>query len=77
MGGTVFGKGITYFIAEQVAFCQLIVGYAVRGSLRSAPRADGVPLALLSHSPDLSEPSPFLAALGVDSRWEATIRGCD
>jgi len=72
--------GITGFIAKRIAFDLLEAGHSVRGSLRSAKRADEVRDTL---RPRLSDPSAldrlsFVELdLGKDDGWTDAMQGAD
>jgi len=72
---TVFVTGASGFIAGHCILRLLQEGYAVRGSLRTAGRADQIRVALEPHVPtdDLS----FLTLdLCSDDGWEEALEGC-
>jgi dihydroflavonol-4-reductase len=72
--------GITGFIAKRIALDLLEAGYAVRGSLRSAGRADEVRNALrprLSDRAALDQLSFVELDLGRDDGWAEAMEGAD
>jgi dihydroflavonol-4-reductase len=72
--------GITGFIAKRIALDLLEAGYAVRGSLRSAGRADEVRNALrprLSDPAALDQLSFVELDLGRDDGWAEAMEGAD
>src|SRR6056297_2828351 len=75
MAQTVLLTGITGFIAKQIAHDLLARGYNVRGSLRSAGRADEVRAAVGPEGLDRLE---FVELdLTADSGWAAAMEGAD
>lgn len=80
MPKTVVLTGITGFIAKRLAFDLLEAGHDVRGTLRSAGRADEVRAALaprLSDAGALERLSFFEADLGRDEGWAQAMEGAD
>lgn len=76
MADTVLVTGITGFIAKWVARDLLAAGYAVRGTLRSAARADEVRAALAAHEADTTGLSFVEADLTSDAGWAEAAAGC-
>jgi dihydroflavonol-4-reductase len=80
MTETILLTGISGFIAKHCALKLLNAGYAVRGTVRSMGRADGVRAALRPH---LADPASldrltFVAAdLGADAGWDQAVAGVD
>jgi len=80
MSRTILLTGITGFIAKRIALDLLAAGYAVRGSLRSAGRAEEVRAALRPHlsDPDALERLTFVEAdLASDTGWAEAVDGMD
>jgi dihydroflavonol-4-reductase len=78
MTRTILLTGISGFIAKHVALLALQRGMAVRGTLRSASRADEVRAALRPHLPDpaaLDRLGFVTADLGKDTGWDAAMEG--
>ncbi len=73
---TVLVTGITGFIAKQVALEFLKADYHVRGTVRSAAKADLVRQTLSAHT-EVSNLDFAEADLLSDNGWDRTVRGCD
>ncbi len=72
--------GVSGFIAKHCAVKLLNAGYAVRGTLRSMARADGVRAALKPHLKDaaaLERLSFTVADLSSDAGWDMAAEGVD
>jgi dihydroflavonol-4-reductase len=76
MADTVLVTGISGFIAKHVALKLLEAGYDVRGTVRSAGRADEVRAAVAEHGGDASRLSFVVADLGADEGWPEAVSGC-
>lgn len=80
MSHTVLLTGVTGFIAKRIALDLLNAGHTVRGSLRSAARADEVRDAL---RPQLTDPAALDRLtfteldLTSDTGWDTALQGCD
>ncbi|MEL6798654.1 MAG: NAD-dependent epimerase/dehydratase family protein [Pseudomonadota bacterium] len=80
MPQTVLLTGVTGFIAKRIALDLLNAGHTVRGSLRSAARADEVRDALRPHLTDptaLNRLSFVELDLNSDTGWDAALQGTD
>jgi dihydroflavonol-4-reductase len=77
VSGLVLVTGISGFIAKHVALQLLQEGYAVRGTVRTASRADEVRQTLESHGADVSRLSFVEVDLGSDTGWAKAAAGCD
>ncbi len=73
---TVLVTGATGFIAQHTILQLLDAGYRVRGSVRSAKRADYLRGVLARHA-DLGERLELVEAdLNADEGWDAAVAGC-
>ncbi|MEO0700975.1 MAG: NAD-dependent epimerase/dehydratase family protein [Pseudomonadota bacterium] len=80
MPQTVLLTGVTGFIAKRIALDLLTAGHTVRGSFRSAARADEVRDALRPHLTDptaLDRLSFVELDLNSDTGWDAALQGTD
>lgn len=80
MSKTVVLTGVTGFIAKRIALDLLEAGHTVRGSLRSAKRADEVRNALKAHLSDAAalERLSFVELdLSSDTGWAEAMAGAD
>ena len=75
MGSTVLVTGVSGFIARQVALDLLHAGYAVRGTVRDASRAESTRETLARAGADVSGLEFVEADLDSDAGWEAALRG--
>ena len=68
--------GISGFIAKHIALKLLQHGYSVRGTLRTAARADEVRRCLEAHGADPSGLDFIEADLGSDAGWREAAKDC-
>lgn len=76
MADTVLVTGISGFIAKRVTLALLTQGYEVRGTLRSAGRAEEVRAAIAAAGGDISRLSFVVADLGSDEGWAEAVDNC-
>ena len=69
--------GASGFIALHTTRQLLAAGYAVRGTLRSMDKADGIARALAARGDDVSHLSFARADLTADDGWDAALEGAD
>ncbi len=78
MSKTILVTGISGFIGMQCARDLLDHGYQVRGTLRSAKKANPVRDALVGAVPGSSSQLSFIEAnLTDDKGWDEAVQGCD
>lgn len=73
---TVLVTGASGFIAQHVVLRLLADGFRVRGTVRSALRADDVRAVIAEHHGDTDRLEMVTADLQSDDGWDAAVRGC-
>jgi len=76
MGETVLITGVSGFIAKHIALALLQEGYRVRGTVRSAARAEQTSGTLEAAGADVSRLSFVEADLTGDEGWAEAVAGC-
>ena len=76
MADTILITGLSGFIARHVALAFLDKGYAVRGTARSAAKAQKTIESLAAQGADTSRISIVEADLEADKGWKEAVQGC-
>lgn len=76
-GGTlVLVTGASGFIAKHIVLALLKAGYRVRGTVRSADKADGLAATMAQHGADASRLECVETDLLLDAGWDMATAGC-